>query len=83
MNKKLSPEISIGHGLFLIVIAFFFQGCTGTIEEKIFNEIKKEQVPKKSLLDKQFDNDSQIDIQFVLSKDILEEGIEQKHYLIK
>ena len=83
MIKKLGPQISICHGLLLIVIFFFFQGCTGTIEEKIFNEIKKEQVPKKSLLDKHFDNDSQIDIQFVLSKDILEEGNEEPIWSVK
>ena len=77
MIKKLGPQISICHGLLLIVFVFFFQGCIGTIEEKIINEIKKEQFPKTSLLDKASDNDSQIDIQFVLSKDILEEGNEE------
>ena len=75
MIKKLGPQISICHGLLLIVIFFFFQGCIGTIEEKIINEIKKEQFPKTSLLDKASDNDSQIDIQFVLSKKILERAM--------
>ena len=50
MIKKLGSQISICHGLLLIVIFFFFQGCIGTIEEKIINEIKKEPFPKKSLL---------------------------------
>ena len=83
MIKKFGPQISICHGLLLIVIFFFFQGCIGTIEEKIINEIKKEQIPKKSLIDKNFDNDSQIDIQFVLSKDILEEGNEAPIWSVK
>jgi hypothetical protein len=83
MNRKSGPQISIFHGLLLIVFAFFFQGCIGTIEENIINEIKKEQFPKKNLLDKHFDNDSQIDIQFVLSKDILEEGNEEPIWSVK
>ena len=83
MNRKSGPQISIFHGLLLIVFVFFFQGCIGTIEEKIINEIKKEQFPKKSLLDKASDNDSQIDIQFVLSKDILEEGNEEPIWSVK
>ena len=83
MIKKLGPQISICHGLLLIIFVSFFQGCIGTIEEKIINEIKKEQIPKKSLLDKHFDNDSQIDIEFVLSKDILEEGNEEPIWSVK
>jgi len=83
MIKKLGPQISICHGLLLIIFVSFFQGCIGTIEEKIINEIKKEQIPKKSLLDKAFDNDSQIDIEFVLSKDILEEGNEEPIWSVK
>ena len=35
MSNKLIPKISICHGLLSIVFAFFFQGCVGTIEEKI------------------------------------------------
>ena len=83
MRKKLGPQISICRGFLLIVFIPLFQGCIGTIEEKIINEIKKEQFPKNSLLDKVSDNDSQIDIQFVLSKDILEEGNEEPIWSVK
>jgi len=83
MNRKLGLRISIGHGLLLIVFVFFFQGCTGTIEERIINEIKKDPCAKKSLLDKHFDNDSQIDIEFVLSKCILEEGNQEPIWSVK
>ena len=76
MNKKLIPNISICHGLLLIVLAFFFQGCVGTIEEKIVNEIKKEQNFKKNLLDNNSAEDFVMDIEYMKSRDIIEEGDE-------
>ena len=55
---------------------FFFQGCVGTIEEKIVNEIKKEQNFKKNLLDNNSAEDFVMDIEYMKSRDIIEEGDE-------
>ena len=77
MIKKLGSRSSICCGLLIILIFFFFQGCIGKHEEKIINAVKNDPFAKKSLLDKHFDNNSQIDIKYVLSKDILEEGNEE------
>ena len=83
MIKKLRSNSSIFRGLLIILIFFFFQGCIGKNEEKIINNVKNDPFAKKSLLDKHFDNNSQIDIKFVLSKDILEEGNEEPIWSVK
>jgi len=83
MINKFRSHSSICCRLLIILIFFFFQGCIGKNGEKIINDVKNDPFAKKSLLDKHFDNDSKIDIKFVLSKGILEEGDEEPIWSVK
>ena len=75
MINKFCSHSSICCRLLIILIFFFFQGCIGKNGEKIINDVKNDPFAKKSLLDKHFDNDSKIDIKFVLSKGVSQDTI--------